>query len=100
MQRDVVLSLLKHHQSELTALGLLSVAIIGSTARGEARDDSDVDLAVRLSEGPRGLAHLRRLDDLSRRLAAILGCPVDVIEEPAAKPRLQREIDRDRLRAF
>jgi hypothetical protein len=36
------------------------------------------------------------LDDLESRLSELLGCHVDVIEEPVRNRRFQHEIDRDR----
>jgi predicted nucleotidyltransferase len=79
----------------------VSVSLFGSVARG---DDSahDVDLAVRLGEdfSAPGLDYLSRLSDLEERLSGILGCKVDVIEEPVRKQRFQTEIDRDRALAF
>jgi predicted nucleotidyltransferase len=47
-----------------------------------------------------GLDYIGRLDDLEQRLSGILGCRVDVVEEPVRKQRFQREIDRDRALAF
>ena len=66
------------------------------------RISRDVDLAVRLGEGfsAPGLNYLRRLSELEGRLSGILGCKVDVIEEPVRKKRFQTEIDRDRAIAF
>jgi predicted nucleotidyltransferase len=58
-----------------------------------------VDLAVRLGGGfsiP-GLHYFSRFEG---RLSGILGCKVDVIEEPERKKRFQTEIDRDRAMAF
>ena len=69
-------------------------------ARGE---DSrhDVDVVVRLSEkfSFPGLNYFARLSELEQRLSSILGCPVDVIEEPTSK-RFQAVIDRERAMAF
>ena len=100
MDRHTVIALLKHHQAELSELGVLTVSIIGSTARNEATASSDVDLAVKLTPAPRGFAHLERMDRLRERIADILGCSVDVIEEPSPSPRVQRGIDQDRVLAF
>ena len=60
------------------------------------------DLAVRLGENfsKPGLDFFSRLNDLEIRLSEILGCEVDVVEEPVRKPSLQREIDKDRAIAF
>jgi len=101
MERDHVLAALKAHEQELRTAGVLSLSLFGSVARGE---DSvhDVDVAVRLNENfsARGLNYLSRLSELEGRLSDILGCKVDVIEEPVRKKRVQAAIDRDRTVAF
>ncbi|HYW42425.1 MAG TPA: nucleotidyltransferase domain-containing protein [Bryobacteraceae bacterium] len=101
MERDRVIAALKAQEQELRTAGVLSVSVFGSVAR---REDPahDVDVAVRLGENfsAPGLDYLRRLSELEGRLSGILGCKVDVIEEPVRKKRLQIEIDRDRARAF
>jgi predicted nucleotidyltransferase len=101
MERDHVLAALKAHEPELRSAGVLSVSLFGSVARGEA-SAHDVDVAVRLGEdfSAPGLNYLSRLSDLEGRLSGILGCQVDVIEEPVRKKRFQTEIDRDRALAF
>jgi uncharacterized protein len=101
MERDCIIAALKAHEQELRTAGVWSVSLFGSVARGE---DSahDVDVAVRLSENfsTPGLNYVRRLSELEGRLSGILGCKVDVIEEPVRKKRFQTEIDRDRALAF
>jgi uncharacterized protein len=98
MDRTAVIAALKHHEAELRQLGVARLSLFGSAARDAAGETSDVDLAVTLTPGRRGFAHLERMNYIKARLAAILGRPVDVIEEPA--PRVQRAIDRDRVLAF
>ncbi|MGO9173457.1 MAG: nucleotidyltransferase family protein [Rhodomicrobium sp.] len=100
MNRATVIALLNQHRAELAGLGFLSISIIGSTARGEETDKSDVDLAVTLTPGERGFAHFERMGRLKEQVAAMLGRPVDLIEEPSPSPRIQRTIERDRVRAF
>jgi len=101
MERDQVIAALKAHEREIRAAGVLSLSLFGSVARGE-ESAHDVDLAARLGEdfSSPGLAYLQRLEDLEAQLAGILGCRVDVIEEPVRKRRFQTEIDRDRAVAF
>jgi predicted nucleotidyltransferase len=100
MQRTAVIATLKRHKAELNKLGIVRLSLFGSTARDEASRKSDVDLAVTLTPSRRGFAHLERMDRIRERLSEILGCPVDVIEEPAPSPRVQRAIDQDRVLAF
>ena len=101
MDRDHVIAVLRAHEQELRATGVLSASIFGSVARRDSLTH-DVDVAVRLGEdfSLRGLDYFTRLTQLEGRLAGILGCKVDVIEEPVRKPRFQTEIDRDRAFAF
>jgi predicted nucleotidyltransferase len=101
MSRDQVIRALKVHEQELRAAGVVSVSLFGSTARGES-DPGDFDIAVRLAESfsHRGFDYFGRLEDLEQRLSELLGCKVDVVEEPVRKERFQKEIDRDRALAF
>ncbi len=90
MERDHVIAALKAHEQELRAAGVLSVSLFGSVARGED-PANDVDVAVRLGENfsAPGLNYFSRLSELEGHLSGILGCKVDVIEEPVRKKRLQ-----------
>ena len=101
MNRDQVIRALKAHEQELRAAGVVSVSLFGSVARGES-PTHDVDVAVRLGEkfSEPGLDYFSRMDELEERLAGILGCKVDVVEEPLRKERFQQEVDRDRALAF
>lgn len=101
MNRDQAIAALKAHEQELHAAGVVSISLFGSVARGE-NSAHDVDVVVRLGENfsEPGLDYFSRLDDLEERLSKILGCKVDVVEEPVRKDRFQREIDRDRAFAF
>jgi uncharacterized protein len=101
MERECVIAALRAHEQELRSAGVLSISLFGSVARGENLAH-DVDLVVRLGQdfSKPGLDYFSRLDFLEQRLAYILGCKVDIVEEPVHKMRLQREIDRDRAVAF
>jgi predicted nucleotidyltransferase len=102
MKQAEIIAKLREHEPELRAIGVLSLSLFGSVARGEETDSSDVDVVVRLADDPskQGFAHFGRLEDLGRRLEAILGRPVDVVTEPIQKERLRRRVERDRALAF
>jgi uncharacterized protein len=102
MSSDEIITKLRAHEKELRAAGVTSLALFGSAARGEQREDSDVDVVVKLSDEARqgGFAYFGRIDSLSRRLAEILERPVDVVAEPTQKDRLRRAIEKDRIVAF
>jgi len=68
--------------------------LFGSTARGEASDDSDIDLAILLRQPPDG-----RLTDISFTLEGQIeretGCPAQVVVLNEAPPDLVRRVLRD-----
>ena len=101
MNRDQVIRTLQAHEQDLRASGVVSMSLFGSVARGE-NPTHDVDVAVRLGNhfSAPGLDYISRLDHLKLHLSELLGCKVDVLEEPVRKERFQKEIDRDRALAF
>jgi len=101
MERERVMAALKAHEQEFRMAGVVGVSLFGSVARGE-NPTHDVDVVVRLGENfsKPGLDYFSSLNELEHRLSEILGCKVDIIEEPVRKPRLQSEIDRDRAIVF
>ena len=64
------------------------VGVFGSMARGEANEDSDIDLLVRLAR-PKSLLSLVALE---RKLADALGRKVDLLTENALSPYLRDRI--------
>ena len=70
MKSDEIISKLRAHESELRAAGVTGLALFGSAARGEQREDSDIDVVVKLSDDARsgGFAYFGRIDLLTRRL--------------------------------
>jgi uncharacterized protein len=102
MNREDIIAKLRAHEPELRAAGVTSLALFGSAARSEQRDDSDIDVVVGLIEEARqeGFAYFGRIDRLAKRLAEILERPVDVVAEPIQKDHLRREIEKDRVVAF
>jgi predicted nucleotidyltransferase len=93
-----VVATLRAHQAELRRAGIRHLSLFGSVARGDAEADSDVDLAAELD--PDAQIGLFRLAAMERRLAELVGRKVDLLPEPVEKPRLQANIERDRVRAF
>jgi predicted nucleotidyltransferase len=86
--RGPVGRLVRRHHDEITAaadrIGALAVAVFGSTARGEDRDDSDLDLLVDLPPELNVLV----IYDLKDELETLLGVEVDVLTERVARPEV------------
>ncbi|MGA7239401.1 MAG: nucleotidyltransferase domain-containing protein [Bryobacteraceae bacterium] len=101
MSRDEIIALLQAHRDELRSVGVVGVSLFGSMARGE-KTAQDIDVAVRLAKefSRPGFDYFGRLEALEEQLRKLLGCEVDLVEEPVRRERLQREIDKDRAVAF
>ena len=95
MDTAEALARLRAHEANLRGLGVQRLSLFGSTARGEAGEQSDVDLAVQFDVAAK--VGLFGFAVISNRLETIIGGKTDVVCEPAAKPRVQAGIDRDRV---
>lgn len=76
-------------------MGVRSLDLFGSVARGESRSDSDVDLIVDFDR-PIGLFHFFRVQ---HRLEQVLGVPVDLVMRDAVKRQLRERILAEAVRA-
>ncbi len=65
--------------------------VFGSRARGDAREDSDLDLLIRFSK-PKGFVKFIHLEN---ELAQILGTKVDLVTERSLKSRVREHVMRD-----
>jgi predicted nucleotidyltransferase len=88
MTSHEVLQKLSAHRSVLLEHGVKSLRLFGSVARGEATDQSDVDLLVEFSR-PTGLFGLVRL---RRYLEELLGCRVDLTTPGALRDSMRERI--------
>jgi predicted nucleotidyltransferase len=88
---DRVLTELASHRAELRALGVRRLGLFGSTARGEARPDSDLDFVVEFDE-----FSFNRYGGIVELLEELFKCPVDVAPlddlRPAYRPSILPEI--------
>lgn len=94
MNADEIIEQIRRQQGQLDALGVKSLGLFGSVARGEARADSDVDFLVAF-DGP---ATFDRYMDLKFFLEELLGRRVDLVTErglrKAVRPTVERELRR------
>ena len=95
MTRAEAIQRLAAARPELATLGVRSLDLFGSVARGEAGPASDVDLLVDFDK-PIGLFHFFRVQ---RRLEEILGCRVDLVMRDAVKRQLRDRIFAEAVRA-
>jgi uncharacterized protein len=98
MSRDQVLAMLRQHEPELKAAGIVRLSLFGSTARGDQRPDSDIDLLAAFDDTRR--ISLLAVAGIGIQLSTLLGHPVDLIEEGTLKPRVRKSVEAEALRAF
>src|SRR5271169_1759495 len=97
MQRDEAITKLKQHETELRQLGVEHLYLFGSTARGEAREDSDVDLFFDYERGKFGLFELM---DVKERASRILGRKADIMTRDSLHKVLRWRIEASALQMF
>jgi predicted nucleotidyltransferase len=90
MERGEATERLKLHEAELKKLGVKHLYLFGSTARGEARADSDVDLFF---DYEKGALSLFQLMDLKDRASDILGRKADIMTRDSLHKTLRRRIE-------
>ena len=88
---------LKAHEGKLKQLGVEHLYLFDSTARGEARPDSDVDLFF---GHPVGSVGLHELIDLKENATRILGCRADSITRRNLHGVLRKRIEAPALQVF
>jgi uncharacterized protein len=97
MNRDDAVSRLKEHEADFKRLGVEHLYLFGSTMRGEAKDDSDVDLFFDYQKGKLGLFELM---DVKEYAASILGRRADIMTRDSLHKTLRRQIEATALRVF
>jgi predicted nucleotidyltransferase len=98
MNREQVMATLRAHEPELKAAGVVRLSLFGSTASGDRRPDSDIDLLAAFDETRRiSLLHVAGIEI---RLSELLGRTVDLVDEGTLKPRVRKRVEAEVLRAF
>ena len=93
-----VVAMLRSAQAELSRTGVAALSVFGSTARGQNRSDSDIDILVEI--GPGAKLSLTQFALLRDRLADVLSHRVDLVERRKLDPRLEISAERDEVRVF
>jgi len=97
MEPNEAIRRLKQHEAELKRIGVEHLCLFGSTTRGEAREDSDVDLFFDHPEGSLGLFELMEIKEAA---AWILGHKTDIMTRRSLHPVLREWIEASALQVF
>jgi predicted nucleotidyltransferase len=96
--RDQVISILSLHAAELRHRGVTHAAIFGSVARGEATDDSDIDILVELD--PEAPISVFDYVGIKQYIAGLFHKRVDVVNRDALKNGIHPSVMKDARYAF
>ena len=98
MNKQNAIKLLRRHQNDLRARGIIHAALFGSVARGDAGPRSDLDILIELD--PELKLDIFAYAGLKRYVAELFHGPVDVVNKAALKPYLRQPVSADAVYAF
>lgn len=98
MDKRSILEVLRTHEPELRAAGIVHLRLFGSAARDESSAHSDVDLMAELDRSKHPT--LLNLVHLENRLTDILGVKADLALADTMKEAVRLRATREALLAF
>ncbi len=97
MKCEEAINRLRAHEAEFKLLGVDRLYLFGSTVRGDANADSDVDLFFDYQKGKFGLFELMDVKEYARN---ILGCKADIMTRDSLHKVLRHSIEDAAVRVF
>ena len=91
--RERIIALLRGHTGEIRARGVARLGLFGSTARGDAGDESDIDIVIEVEPGRR--FSLIDLAGLRSFLCETLDRETDVVIREDLRRRFRARIDEE-----
>lgn len=98
MDREQAIERIRRIEPVIRSLGASALYMFGSTARGDAGPESDVDIFI--DKDPHAKLGLVEFGNLERALRDTLGAEVDVCTRASLHPVLRDEIERSAIRVL
>ena len=98
MTRDEIIAKIRANAPELKAKGVTRLAIFGSRARGDAREDSDLDVLIDVDDNAR--FSLLNLIGVERIIKTATGLPTQAEMRRSLEPRFAQRIADDLIEVF
>ncbi|HMP98226.1 MAG TPA: nucleotidyltransferase family protein [Cyclobacteriaceae bacterium] len=88
---EKIVKILRDHKPDLQKkYPIGEIGVFGSYARGEALQDSDIDIAIEL-KGQMGLDFI----EMANEIEALFNTKVDVVPKRSIKPDFLKQIEKD-----
>ena len=98
MDSQEIIARLRKNESALRDRGVRHAALFGSSARGDQRPDSDVDIMIEIDPAARiGIYEYVAIKDY---IAGLFDIRVDVVRRDRLKPYIRPVATRDAIYAF
>ncbi len=98
MKRDEIISSLAMIKPELEANGVAHLDVFGSRARGDASDDSDLDILIEVV--PASKFSILDLIGVEHRVQAATGIPANAFMRRSLGEKFLHSIARDLIKVF
>jgi predicted nucleotidyltransferase len=93
-RKEEIFTLLEENQDQLKSIGVKSIGVFGSVARGEDTENSDCDILVEFEDGKNKYRNFNKLCDL---LDETIGDSYDLVTKdglsPYIGPRILEEVE-------
>ena len=98
MTHDEIIAKIRANAPALKAKGVTKLAIFGSRARGDAREDSDLDVLIDVDDNAR--FSLLNLIGVERIIKTATGLPTQAEMRRSLEPRFAKRIADDLIEVF
>jgi uncharacterized protein len=89
--KDSILNTIQKNQATLKQFGVAKLAIFGSTVRGEATENSDIDILVSFEKIPTSKDYF----GLQFYLEDLLGKSIDLVTDKSLRKELRPHIEKE-----